>query len=162
MIVRTDNRILATFYRKKREPIMDCWISDSQQGFISGRSLALNVVRVGSLAPPNCLKWSRGCALLLDFKAALLSISRKLLFKMLEHLGVPKHVQDIIKNVRPQMYYLLWAGRGEWLRGGCRDQTGMPFESSALCSGQRYSSEKNKRDWSQESRFVFSLTTLHW
>jgi hypothetical protein len=99
MIVNTDNRILANFYRRKWEPLLDAWISLSQQGFLPGRSMASNIVGVEASAQEVSLKRSRGGILLLDFKAAFPSISQSFLLKMLGHLHLPRQVQNVIKNL---------------------------------------------------------------
>jgi hypothetical protein len=40
MIVNTDNRLVANAMRKQWEPKFDSWISNAQQGFLPGRSMA--------------------------------------------------------------------------------------------------------------------------
>ena len=45
-IVNTDNRIIAGAFRLVLEPIFNEWISESQRGFLSGRSMLANVLDV--------------------------------------------------------------------------------------------------------------------
>jgi len=99
MVVNTDNRLLANFFRRKWEPLMDSWISSSQQGFLQGRSMASNILGVETQAQEVCYRCRRGGVLLLDFKAAFPSISQTFLLDMLGHLGLPPKVRNVIKNL---------------------------------------------------------------
>ena len=60
MVVNTDNRILANFFRKQWEPLMDRWISQHQQGFLPGRSMASDIVGVETHAQLTSLMEKRG------------------------------------------------------------------------------------------------------
>jgi len=99
MVVNTDNRILANFFRRQWEPLLDRWISPSQQGFLPGRSMASNIVGVEAAAQAASLKDRRGGILLLDFKAAFPSISQGFLLKMLDHLKLPRGVRRVVRNL---------------------------------------------------------------
>ena len=60
MVVNTDNRIMANFYRRAWEPLLDKWISLAQQGFLPGRSMAKNIVSAEAHAQINSLGFRRG------------------------------------------------------------------------------------------------------
>jgi hypothetical protein len=78
-IVNTDNRILAIAGQIRIERAAKTWVSDMQQGFIKGRSMAENMLKVDlavkkdmlnrTTAIPSC-----GAIVLFDFKAAFPSV----------------------------------------------------------------------------------------
>ena len=72
-IVNTDNRVSASAYRLRWEPILEPWISSQQQGFLRGRSLLSNVVSIEEAAMSMSLEESHPGLVLFDFASALLS-----------------------------------------------------------------------------------------
>ena len=97
VIVNTDNRIMANAVRHRLEPIFADWISDSQQGFIKGRSMLANVLNVVHQAQVTSLEQEQGAILLFDFKAAFPSLCHGYLFSVLKALGIPSHIYNFIR-----------------------------------------------------------------
>ena len=99
VIVNADNRMIANLFRRRWEPILDTWISDMQQGFLPGRSMAANIVGVDYEAKRVSLSCPKGAVLLLDFRAAFPSVSQQFLHGALENLGLPEEVRWLVKNL---------------------------------------------------------------
>ena len=75
-----------------------------QRGFLGGRSLLANVIDVDHEALRVTLHHQRGAIVLFDFAAAFPSISHEFMFEVLESVGVPRKLLNLIKamydNVR--------------------------------------------------------------
>jgi hypothetical protein len=89
-IVNTDNRLIASAYRLRWEPILEPWVSIMQQGFLQGRSMLSNIVDIDFEAMRVSLQYKAGAIVLFDFRAAFPSVSHTYIMKVLHHLGFPK------------------------------------------------------------------------
>ena len=96
VIVNTDNRIIANAMPSLVEPILEKWISENQRGFLPGRNMLANVVDVEHRAHEIALKHSKGAVFLMDFKAAFPSLCHRYMHRVLEALGVPKHLRNMV------------------------------------------------------------------
>jgi len=99
VIVNTDNRLIANAFRRQWEPILDSWISASQQGFLPGRSMASNIIGIDFEAQRASLSHERAGILLFDFRAAFPSVSQEFLHKMLEILNLPVEARWAVRNL---------------------------------------------------------------
>jgi hypothetical protein len=90
--VNTDNRILAIAGQIQIEKTAKEWVSDMQQGFINGRSMVENILKI-DLAAKRTLKNrttdipSGGAIVLFDFKAAFPSVDQGFLINALKKFG---------------------------------------------------------------------------
>jgi hypothetical protein len=90
--VNTDNRILAIAGQIRIEKAAKEWVSDMQQGFIKGRSMVENILKV-NLAAKQTLKNrttdipSCGAIVLFEFKAAFPSVDQSFLIAALKKFG---------------------------------------------------------------------------
>jgi len=98
-IVNTDNRIIANAARLRWEPVLDCWISQMQQGFLKGRSIISNLIDLDTESMTISLTTDRGAVVLFDFKAAFPSISQEYIHKVLERLGMPEPCRQLIQSL---------------------------------------------------------------
>ena len=73
-IVNTDNRIIASAYRLRWEPILEPWVSPQQQGFLRGRSLLSNVVAIEEASMEYSLSSLHPGVILFDLAAAFPSV----------------------------------------------------------------------------------------
>ena len=96
-IVNTDNRLIANSYRLRWEPIFAKWVSEYQRGFLPGRSMLSNVIDVDYEAMTVSLTQPQGAIILFDFRAAFPSISHTYLFKVLEHIGLPRRAMHLLE-----------------------------------------------------------------
>ena len=104
VVVNSDNRLIANLYRRQWEPIFENRISDMQQGFLPGRSMASNIVEIECDAQLTSVSCSRGGLILLDFRAAFLGVSQEFLHRMplhrmLELLNVPQGERWVVENL---------------------------------------------------------------
>ena len=76
VIVNTDNRIIANWFRCRWEPFFDSWISEHQQGFLPGRSMASNIVSIEHAAQKVSLSHPRGVFCCLIFKRLSPALAR--------------------------------------------------------------------------------------
>ena len=106
-IVNTDNRIIASAMKLAWEPIFNKWVSDSQRGFLKGRSMLANILEIDEVAMTISLTEAYGGMVLFDFKAAFPSIEHEYLFKVLEHIGTPKPVLNAIMALYDQVQCIL-------------------------------------------------------
>ena len=81
------------------EPIFNQWISEMQQGFLQGRSMLSNVVKIEHISQLTALQEDKGATILLDFKAAFPSVSQEYLREILAALGVPDNALNFIDNL---------------------------------------------------------------
>jgi len=102
VLVNTDNRIIAGAIRSKLEPVLARWISHMQHGFLSGRSMLANSVDIQHAAQMVTLQCEKGGLILFDFKAAFPSLNHKYMHTVLEALGLPKDMLEIIKMMYHQ------------------------------------------------------------
>ena len=77
-IVNTDNRIIANAFRFLLEPILNKWISESQRGFLPGRSMIANIMDIEQESMVTSLNHDRGATILFDFEAAFPSIAQSI------------------------------------------------------------------------------------
>ena len=87
-IVNTDNHILVIAGQIWIEEAAKGWVSDMQQGFIKGRSMAENILKVDLAAKKVMLNRttdipSCGAIILFDFKAAFPSVDQGFLITAL-------------------------------------------------------------------------------
>ena len=76
-IVNTDNRLMASAIRIRLERVVTRWITRAQKGFLKGRSMLSNVVSIDAISVAVALQNPRAATILLDFKAAFVSISHE-------------------------------------------------------------------------------------
>ena len=98
-VTNFDNRIMANAVRFRLEPIFDAWVSDDQRGFISGRSMLLNVVEIDQIMQETSLLHEQGACFLFDFKAAFPSVSQDFLLAMFGAVGIPPNLLHLIQNM---------------------------------------------------------------
>lgn len=98
-ISNVDSRLLASAARLAWEPILESWISQSQRGFLKGRSMIHNILDVDWHAMTVSLKAPKDALLLFDFKAAFPSVSHAFLLRCLHALGLPKGVMNFIGSM---------------------------------------------------------------
>ena len=87
-IVNTDNRIIAAAMKRGLEKSADDWVSQAQQGFIPGRSMASNILQVELEGRRRAKVGKKGAIVLFDFAAAFPSVDQGFLLTVLEAVGV--------------------------------------------------------------------------
>ena len=102
VLVNTDNRIIAGAVRSKLEPILSKWISHMQHGFLSGRSMLANSVDIQHSAQMVALQNDMGGLVLFDFKAAFPSLNHRYMHTVLEALGLPAAILNLVKMMYHQ------------------------------------------------------------
>ena len=89
----------------------DAKISKTQEGFIKGRSLLRNVLRIESFAKTMTLMQQFACMLFLDMAAAFPSMSRTLIFRSLVQMKADSEWIDAVQLLYQNNYhYILWQG----------------------------------------------------
>ena len=73
-IVNTDNRLMCSAARIRWESFFAKWISNNQKGFIRGRSMLSNVLKIDHEAMRVSLQCGAGIIILFDFRAAFPSV----------------------------------------------------------------------------------------
>ncbi|CAK0888681.1 unnamed protein product [Prorocentrum cordatum] len=99
-LVGVANRLLAAAYKRRWEASLGVWVSDSQRGFLPGRSMLLNVIELKAGAMRAAAGSRQGMVVLVDFKAAFPSVSHGLMQVCLEGFGVPEAAR-----AAPQTFY---------------------------------------------------------
>ena len=98
-IGNTANRLLASAYRLRWEPLLAPRISPYQRGFLPGRSMLRNVVEVEHDAMMAALEREDAALVLFDFKAAFPSVSRTYLLAALESAGLPPCAMAVVRTL---------------------------------------------------------------
>ena len=88
-ITNTDNRIIASAYRIRWEPLIAPVVAKNQRGFIGGRSMLCNVIDIEHEAIMASLDCEDAVIILFDFTAAFPSISRKFMREAATAAGLP-------------------------------------------------------------------------
>ena len=83
-IVNTDNRIMCNAARCRWEDTFTQWISHMQKGFLRGRSMLSNVVKIDQEAMKISLQHEHGALVLFDFRAAFPSVEREFMMETLK------------------------------------------------------------------------------
>ena len=87
-VVDASNRILTNVFRAVLEKRAAAWVSESQRGFLPGRSMIRNVVDIDFAAQNISLKSRARAILLYDFRAASPSISHEFMWDVLDAIGI--------------------------------------------------------------------------
>ncbi|CAK0882233.1 unnamed protein product [Prorocentrum cordatum] len=82
-------RIMAGACKSRWEDPLGPWVSSNQRGFFPGRSTPANAVELEHRAMLAALQKPRGMLLLIDFKVAFPSVSRRYPWRCLEDCGMP-------------------------------------------------------------------------
>jgi hypothetical protein len=98
-IGNTDNRLMCSAARIRWEGIFGGWVSPAQKGFLKGRSMLSNVVKVDHEAMRISLTHEYGGVVLFDFRAAFPSIERVFLFRSLRWRGRPEKQLQFIRMI---------------------------------------------------------------
>ena len=106
-VVNTDNRLIASAYKKVIEPLANEWVSSMQQGFLEGRSMLLNVVDIDLASMKVAMQHRNGMLILFDFTAAFPSLSRESMFEILQSIGMPPHMLQAIRCLYANNYHTL-------------------------------------------------------
>ena len=88
--MNTFNRLIAGAFRLALEPKAASFVTDSQQGFVTGRSMLANIIEVDD----SCHQMyhdhhNAAAAVFFDFEAAFPSISQGFMWEVLEGFGMP-------------------------------------------------------------------------
>eukprot|EP00972_Heterocapsa_arctica_P106201 15644866-Heterocapsa_arctica.AAC.1 len=119
-IGNTDNRLMCSAARLRWEAIFGRWVSQSQKGFLRGRSMLSNVLTIDNEAMRVSLQCGTGAIVLFDFKAAFPSIEREFMLKTLRWLGVPERQIRFLETMYHHTKVKIRAAGGE---GGWFDMT---------------------------------------
>lgn len=95
-IVNTDNRLIANALRLRIEPLAARGVSAEQRGFLPGRSLLCNVLDVDESMRLASLQGEDPGAVFFDFAAAFPSIAHEFMKEVLEHIGLPLPVRNLV------------------------------------------------------------------
>ena len=106
-VVNTDNRLIASAYKKVIEPLANEWVSSMQQGFLEGRSMLRNVVDIDLASMKVAMQHRNGMLILFDFTAAFPSLSRESMFEILQSIGMPPHMLQAIRCLYANNYHTL-------------------------------------------------------
>ena len=87
-LLNTDNRLVASAQRHKLEPIVTRILTQHQQGFLHGRSMASNIVNTECLSMKFALTYDDPATILWDFQAAFPSLPHEALLHTLRHLNL--------------------------------------------------------------------------
>ena len=117
-IMNTDNRLMANAVRMRTEPMLDKIVSDSQRGFLPGRSLIQNVVQIDTAMRTAALEQEAAGALFFDFAAAFPSLAHDYLHAVLKHLGLPASFSRFVEALYTGNGCDIAAG-GETHKGFC-------------------------------------------
>ena len=98
-ITNTDNRIIASSYRLRWEPLIAPAICDDQRGFIQGRSMLRNIIEVEHAAMIASLEERDAAIVLFDFASAFPSVARKYLMASAAAAGLPEYVMMILESL---------------------------------------------------------------
>ena len=96
-ITNVDNRLFASAVRSALEPRLDPLITESQRGFIPGRSMIAKSLGVDEAMVMDAACGEDAYAILFDFAAASPSIEHKLLHEFFRSLGWPSWLWNFIK-----------------------------------------------------------------
>ena len=98
-IANGECRILANAARYAVERCVSPWVSESQQGFLPGRSMLSNVLAVDERMMEVALKEEAGSAVFLDFRAAFPTVSRGFILTVLRRIGVPASMMALVTTL---------------------------------------------------------------
>ena len=112
-IVNTDNRLMCGAARLRWEKIFNVWVSQSQKGFLRGRSMLSNVVAVDHEAMRVSLQCEHGAIILFDFRAAFPSIEREFMIRSLQWLGMPNRQIRFVEMMYHRTVARIRAAGGE-------------------------------------------------
>lgn len=98
-IANTDNRLIASAYRLRWEPLIEPRIDSSQRGFLRGRSMMRNIIDLEHHAMLAAAAEEDSAIVLFDFVAAFPSISRLFLRSALVASGVPPLAMRVIDSL---------------------------------------------------------------
>ena len=96
-LVNTDNRLIASALRIAIEPAVEKVISNMQRGFLRGRKMLTNVLDIDFESMKVSLNNPKGAIILFDFEAAFPSISQSFLLDMLQRVGLPEEVLQVVR-----------------------------------------------------------------
>lgn len=88
-IVDASNRTLANIFRLVRERKAAAWVSESQRGFLPGRSMLRSVLDVDFAAQKISLKSRAGAIILFDCQAGFPSMCHDFVWGALKASGIP-------------------------------------------------------------------------
>ena len=126
-ICNTDNRLIANAVRLRIEPILDGHVSESQRGFVGGRSMLANVVDIEESMQVTAWTQETGAAIFFDFAAAFPSVCHSFLREVLESVGIPQHILRFIDVLYHDNRCVIAVGGGRYqgfaqtagIRQGC-------------------------------------------
>ena len=95
-MTNTDNRLLASASRYLVEPVLGPKIIDTQRGFIAGRSMLANLVRIEEAMATSTCTSDEGGALFFDFAAAFPSAEHEMLFAAFRKLRWPAWLVNFV------------------------------------------------------------------
>ena len=88
--------LIANSYRLKWEEFFKKWISQEQQGFISGRSIMKDILDIERASLKTAAKGEKGGIILLDFASAFPSISQEFRLAWMKQIGVPENALNVM------------------------------------------------------------------
>ena len=88
-ITNADNRVIASAFRLRWEPLLEPLVSRSQRGFLRGRSMIQNILDVEHSSQCAGLTCQDAVVILFDFTAAFPSVDRDFLKASLAAAGLP-------------------------------------------------------------------------
>ena len=98
-ITNCDNRIVASAFRWRWEPLLAPTITRQQRGFIRGRSMIRNIVEIEHEAMIAAIEEQDAALILFDFRAAFPSLGREYLFHSLEAFGFPPSAMCVVRSL---------------------------------------------------------------
>ena len=93
---KTDNRLIANSYRLKWEEFFKKWISQEQQGFVSGRSIIKDILDIERASLKTAAKGENGGIILFDFASAFPSISQQFMLAWMKQIGMPESALNVM------------------------------------------------------------------
>ena len=80
------------------------YVHKHQRGFITGRSILMNVVDIEDHAMRVALHGTAGATVLFDFAAAFPSLSHDYLLEALELMGLPRAARNLVQALHHRQH----------------------------------------------------------